>query len=233
MSDLMRITTVQNRTKGQFDITFLNHETATAIHRYHESFPVYRETPLVDLSGLAESLGVAAIYVKDESYRFGLNAFKVLGGSYAIGKVVANHLGLSLDELPFEYLISDEIRECLGEMTFITATDGNHGRGVAWTARQLHQKSIVYMPADTAAERAENIRKLGASVTIQDANYDECVRMADWLAKEKGYYIVQDTAWPGYEEIPRWIMQGYITMAYEAVRALEQLNQPITHVFPL
>lgn len=231
MSKDLKITTLQNRERGQYDISFLNEEVAENIHNYHASFPMYENTPFVSLNNLAERLNVKNLFVKDESYRFGLNAFKVLGGSYAIGEVVAEKLGIPLKELSFERLVSDEIREKLGEVTFITATDGNHGRGVAWTADQLKQKSIVYMPAGTAEERAENIRNLGAEVTIQDANYDECVRMANDLAEEKGYIMVQDTAWDGYEDIPRWIMQGYMTMSYEIAEELRKLDKKPTHIF--
>ncbi len=227
----LKITTLQNRERGAYDISFLNEDVAKTIHDYHASFPMYENTPLVSLTNLAKELDVQEIYVKDESYRFGLNAFKVLGGSYAIGEVVAEKLGIPLSELSFERLVSDEIREKLGEVTFITATDGNHGRGVAWTANQLKQKSIVYMPAGTAEERAVNIRNLGADVTIQDANYDECVRMANELAEEKGYIMVQDTAWDGYEDIPRWIMQGYMTMSFEIAEELRKLDSKPTHIF--
>lgn len=231
MSHDVKITQLQNRERGQYDISFLNEEVAKTIHDYHASFPMYENTPLVSLSKMAKMTGVKDIFVKDESYRFGLNAFKVLGGSYAIGEVVAEKLGIPLKELSFERLMSDEIREKLGVVTFITATDGNHGRGVAWTANELGQRSIVYMPRGTAEERAVNIRNLGAEVTIQEANYDECVRMANDLAEEKGYIMVQDTAWEGYEDIPRWIMQGYMTMSFEMAEELRELGKKPTHVF--
>ncbi len=231
MNKELKITTLQDRERGNYDISFLNDEVAQTIHRYHASFPMYENTPLISLANLAEQLDVKDVFVKDESYRFGLNAFKVLGGSYAIGEVVAEKLGIPLKDLSFDRLVSDDIRERLGEVTFITATDGNHGRGVAWTANQLKQRSIVYMPAGTAEERADNIRKLGAEVTVQDANYDECVRMANDLAEEKGYIMVQDTAWEGYEDIPRWIMQGYMTMSYEIAEELRRLEKKPTHIF--
>ena len=96
--------------------------------------------------------------MKDESYRFGLNAFKVLGGSYAIGNYMAKKLGEDISRLTFEQLASDETREQLGEIIFVTATDGNHGRGVAWTARQLKQRAVVYMPKGSALERLHNIQ---------------------------------------------------------------------------
>ena len=169
--------------------------------------------------------------MKDESYRFGLNAFKVLGGSYAIGRYIAKKLGKDISEITFDYLISDEVKNKLGDITFITATDGNHGRGVAWTANQLKQKCIVYMPKGSAKERVENIALEGAEVTVQDLNYDECVRLADENAKKNGWVMIQDTAWDGYEDIPKWIMQGYMTMAFESYEDLKQKNLKPSHVF--
>ena len=230
MNDL-KLKHLEHEAPGTFDISFLNEDVAKEILAYHSSFPMYERTPLARQEALAAELGVKDIFVKDESYRFGLNAFKVLGGSYALGKVVAQKLDMDLKDLPFERLVSDEIREKLGDVTFVTATDGNHGRGVAWTANQLKQHSIVYMPAGSAEERADNIAKEGAEVIITDTNYDESVRMANARAEENGYVMVQDTAWDGYEEIPLWIMQGYMTMAYEIEMELRMMQKKPTHVF--
>lgn len=221
----------QDETREKYDTTFLNEEIAREVHDYHKSFPMYEETPFLDLKNLAEKAGVKNILVKDESYRFGLNAFKVLGGSYAIGKVIAEKLDMDIKDLTFEKLTSKEVKDKLGDVTFITATDGNHGRGVAWAAKQLNQKSIVYMPRGSAEERVKNIEKEGATVKVLDANYDECVRQANELAEEKGYIMVQDTAWDGYEDIPKWIMQGYMTLAWEMYESLQEKNIKPTHLF--
>ena len=196
---------------------------------FHQSFPEYAPTPLVSLSSLAEFLGVKSIYVKDESYRFGLNAFKGLGGSFCIGNYVAQKLGMDVADLTYEYLTSPEVKDKLGKLTFITATDGNHGRGIAWTANRLEQGCVVLMPKGSASERLENIRALGAESWITDVNYDDTVRMAKRLADENGWILVQDTAWEGYEEIPTWIMQGYTTMGSEIVEQLEETRP--THIF--
>ena len=126
-------------------------------------------------------------------------------------------------------MTSDAVKEKLGELTFISATDGNHGRGVAWTANQLKQKSIILMPKGSSKERIENIQKEGADASITDLNYDDAVRLADRMARENGYVMVQDTAWDGYEDIPTWIMQGYMTMAYEAYQQLAGVRP--THIF--
>ncbi len=199
---------------------------------FHTSFPDYRPTPLQSLPHLAEALGVAGIYIKDESYRFGLNAFKALGGSYAIARYLAGKLNKDVSELPYPVLTSDAVKQALGDITFATTTDGNHGRGIAWTARQLRQKAIVFMPKGSSLKRLENIRAEGAEALITDLNYDDAVRMTAEKAKEHGWVVVQDTAWEGYEEIPLWIMQGYGTMSSEAVEQLQQLGvEKPSHVF--
>ncbi|WP_313341670.1 diaminopropionate ammonia-lyase [Sedimentibacter sp.] len=213
------------------DLSFVNEETAKKVLKYHSSFDQYTETPLVELKELAKHLGLKDVFIKDESYRFGLNAFKVLGGSYTIGQYIAKKLGKDIDELPYKTLISDKVKKELGELTFITATDGNHGRGIAWTAEQLKQKAIVYMPKGSAYERRDRIRAHGATCEITEWNYDDTVRYCNELAEKNGYVMVQDTSWPGYEELPRWIMQGYMTMAYEAYLKLQKQNIRPTHVF--
>ena len=204
---------VQNIQKGKTKENFadlLGIEQAKRVKEFHESFAEYSETPLVELKNYAKKTGVAAVFVKDESYRFGLNAFKVLGGSYAIGMYQKNHA-------------KDD------EMVYISATDGNHGRGVAWMAHHIGRKSVILMPRGSADERLLNIRQEGAEAFITEGNYDETVRMADQMAKDHGWVMVQDTAWEGYTDIPTWIMQGYMTMAYESYL---QLNGRIpSHIF--
>ena len=200
---------------------------------FHESFPQYSETPLTSLPHMAEYLGLSEVYVKDESYRFGLNAFKVLGGSFAIARFIAKETGKDVSELPYAVLTSEKLREEFGQATFFTATDGNHGRGVAWAANRLGQKAVVHMPKGSTQTRLENIAKEGAQVDIQEMNYDDCVRLAAKEADEtpRGV-IVQDTAWDGYEEIPAWIMQGYGTMAMEAGEQLKAAGcERPTHIF--
>lgn len=116
-------------------------QQARRVRSFHSSFKEYSPTPLIELTSLAQHLGIKNLFVKDESYRFGLNAFKVLGGSFAIGSYIANELGEDIDDLPYMRLVSDEVRSLLGSKTFITTTDGNHGRGVAWTANRLKQQA--------------------------------------------------------------------------------------------
>ena len=200
---------------------------------FHKTIPGYERTPLAHLTHMADRLGLKDVCVKDESYRFGLNAFKVLGGSFAMAKYIAKQTGRDISELDFETLTSDKLREEFGQATFFTATDGNHGRGVAWAANKLGQKAVVHMPKGSTQTRFDNIAKEGASVTIEELNYDDCVRLAAKEAAETPHgVIVQDTAWDGYEEIPSWIMQGYGSMAGEAAEQLREVevNRP-THVF--
>ena len=200
---------------------------------FHSSFPQYSITPLAELDGMAKYLGLAGLYVKNEAHRFGLNAFKVLGGSFAMGRYIAQELGRDVSEMTYGYLTSEKLREEFGQATFFTATDGNHGRGVAWAANRLGQKAVVHMPKGSAKSRFDNIAREGAQVTIEEVNYDDCVRMAAAEAAQTEHgVVVQDTAWEGYEEIPAWIMQGYGTMAGEAAEQLRQqeIGRP-THVF--
>ena len=221
--------------KGEIPDTALSLTGGGALERasrFHKTIPGYAPTPLVSLDHLARKLGVTQVLVKDESKRFGLNAFKALGGSYAMARCLGQRLGWPEEKLTFEALMAPEVREKLGELTFVTATDGNHGRGVAWAARQLGHKSVVYMPKGSAQERLDNIRAQGAQAEITDLNYDDAVRLANRMGQEHGWILVQDTAWPGYEEIPAWIMEGYTTIAWELFQQLEDLGGRMpTHLF--
>ncbi|WP_066497779.1 diaminopropionate ammonia-lyase [Abyssisolibacter fermentans] len=232
MNECFKLVHYDRKKDNLFPVDNFGYKNAQKVQKFHASFPEYSETPLVKLDNLAQNLGIKKIFVKDESYRFGLNAFKVLGGSYSIGNYIAKALGLDISELPYERLISHEIRDKFGEKTFVTATDGNHGRGVAWTANRLKQKSVVYMPKGSAEERLKNIQALGSDASITDLNYDDAVRLANSGAEKNGWIMVQDTAWEGYEDIPSWIMQGYTTMAYEAAQQLKayEIEKP-THIF--
>ena len=208
---------------GQVDTSAYSLATTEPVRKLHTSFDVYNETPLIELKNFK---GVRSVFVKDESQRFGLKAFKGLGGVWAIYKVISRELGLSnptLDEL-------FQRRDELSEMTFITTTDGNHGKGVSWAAGLFGCKSYVFMPRGTVEVRAQAIRDAGsATVEITDMTYDDCVKFTARLAEEKHWHLIQDTSWAGYEDIPAQIMLGYSTLAYEALR---QMNyQRPTHIF--
>lgn len=207
MQERFELTPFVRRTTGLADAAPFGVEAAKKVRAFHQSMAEYTVTPLRSLKELAAHLGVKGLYVKDESYRFGLNAFKALGGSYAM----------------------HGYEGCANKPVFATATDGNHGRGVAWAAARIGCEAHVYMPKGTAQERLDNIRKLGAHAEITDMCYDDTVRYTARLARENGWVLMQDTAWPGYEEVPAKIMQGYTTLGVEIVEQLGSVRP--THVF--
>lgn len=199
---------------------------------FHRQIPGYKPSPLRSLSGLADMIGVGGIWVKDESVRLNLNSFKVLGGSFAIYRYIKHRLGMDDEELSFDELTSEETLAKLGDITFATATDGNHGRGVAWAAQKLRCKAVIYVHKDTSVARIRAIESYGAEVHIIDGTYDDAVRMAGEQAEANGWQVISDTSWEGYEDIPRWVMQGYTTMLSEAQEQLAGTGivKP-THVF--
>lgn len=227
--------THNNMPKGDAEnqLALMKPQQIEKVRQFHRSFPQYQPTPLVALPHLAQHFGVGNIFVKDESYRFGLNAFKVLGGSFAMAKFIAEQTGHDISDLHFSALTSPETKKQLGDYTFFTATDGNHGRGVAWAANQIGQHSVVYMPKGSSETRLQNILNEGARASITDLNYDDAVRLATAeSAKTPNSVVIQDTAWDGYEEIPGWIMQGYGTMASEADYQLKACGaERPTHIF--
>lgn len=204
-----------------------NKEIASRVRNLHRKIEGYNPTPLVSLECLAKKLGLKNILVKDESKRFGLNAFKVLGGSYALAKLLAEKLNIDINQFDLK-----NIKNLLQEpVVFTTATAGNHGIGVAWAAREMGQKAVVFMPKGAASTSVERIKALGADCIVTDVNYDDTVRLANKTAQENGWLLVQDTAWDGYETIPTWISQGYMTMADEAVEQLNEFKNLVpTHI---
>lgn len=227
MANLQYVLHKGNKNTGS--LKFVQPEAMQAVLEFHNGIAGYAQTPLVSLPNLAKQLGVGQIFVKDESARFGLNAFKALGGSYAIAKYLCGKLNIPVDRNSFNVLCSEEARAKLGTVTFVTATDGNHGRGVAWAAKLLGHKAVVYLPEGSSQERLNNIRALGAEAEITKFNYDGAVRLAYAMSRKHGWVLVQDTAWSGYEEIPTWIMQGYTTMAQEIAAQLNGITP--THLF--
>ncbi|GAB1475455.1 hypothetical protein MASR2M70_02870 [Bacillota bacterium] len=218
--------------QGKVSVDGFSREVTRKVRSFHKSFPEYKVTPLRSLKELSKALRVESVWIKDESFRFGLNAFKVLGGSYSVGNYLAKRLNMDIDKITFDLLKSDEIRNALGDITFVTATDGNHGRGVAWAAARLGQKSVVLMPKGSAEIRLANIQKEGADARITDLNYDDTVRLAKEYAKEIGGVIIQDSVKEGYKEIPTWIMQGYTTIIDEVLEQLAENDcKAPTHVF--
>lgn len=208
---------------ASFPFSCLDARAAALARRFHASLPGYAPTPLRSLDRLAAALGLGRVLVKDESRRFGLNAFKALGASWAVARLLARRLDLPLENLSAAALRGLRARQQNKELLLLTATDGNHGRGLAWTARQLGLRASVFMPKGSDPARAEAIRALGAQCEITQCNYDDTVRHAASQARRDGV-LVQDTAWPGYEEIPLWIMQGYTTLALEAHEQMREMG---------
>ena len=208
------------------DTSAYNFAATKNIRRLHTALAAYNVTPLIELKNFAAAKNIRAVYVKDEAHRFGLKAFKALGGVWAIYTVISRELGLSNPTL-------DEIfsrRAELDKLTFITTTDGNHGKGVSWAAGLFGCKSRVYMPRGTVEVRAQAIRDAGsATVEITDMTYDDCVKFTAHLAAKNHWHLIQDTSWLGYEDIPAQIMLGYSTLAYEAIRQMNFVRP--THIF--
>ncbi len=208
------------------DTSAYNFAATENIRRLHTALAAYNVTPLIELKNFAAAKNIRAVYVKDEAHRFGLKAFKALGGVWAIYTVISRELGLSNPTL-------DEIfsrRAELDKLTFITTTDGNHGKGVSWAAGLFGCKSRVYMPRGTVEVRAQAIRDAGsATVEITDMTYDDCVKFTAHLAAKNRWHLIQDTSWRGYEDIPAQIMLGYSTLAYEAIRQMNFVRP--THIF--
>lgn len=202
-------------------------ELPAGLCKFHESLPGYRETPLVALESLSRRLGVKRLWVKDENARFDLKAFKVLGASYAIAVTIAQETGIDPADLTFDRILSAAL--AMRKPIFVTATDGNHGRAVAWTAEKLGCRAVVYLPGGSSRHRLEAIRSFGAEASLVDGNFDDAVRFAAEQAAANGWVLMQDTAWPGYEAIPTAIMQGYTTLLSESYRQLA--DERPTHVF--
>lgn len=209
-----------------------NIDCARTARAFHRQIPGYKMTPLRSLPNLAHMLGLGGIYVKDEAQRLELNSFKVMGGSFALYRFIQKKLGMSDKELTYEYLISKECHDKLGDITFASATDGNHGRGIAWASMKLGHKCVIYVHKDTSKPRIEAIRGYGAKVVVVNGNYDDAVRQVAVDAKKNNWQIISDTSWDGYTEIPAWIMQGYTTIMLEAQEQFAGLGitKP-SHVF--
>ena len=169
---------------------------AAEARAFHAGLPGYAPTPLVEVPAIASELGVGQVFVKDESARMGLAAFKVLGASWAVHQV------LSRQSAP-------------GPVTLVAATDGNHGRALAWMARLRGQRAHVFVPSGVHPAAVAAITAEGAQVTEITGSYDDAIRLAAKAAREPEAELVQDAGWPGYEQVPGWIVDGYSTLFAE------------------
>ena len=161
----------------------------------HRSLPGYAPTPLIDAPELAEEWGVGRVWMKFERERFGLPAFKFLGVSWAAQRL--------LGDPPHD-----------ARLELVAATDGNHGRAVARVARTRGLGATILVPAGTARARIDAIESEGATVRVVDGSYDDAVRLGAELADERRL-VLSDTSWPGYEEVPGWVIEGYSTIFHE------------------
>ncbi len=191
--------------------------------RFHRRLPGYEQTPLIDAPKLAEALGVGKVFVKDESSRLGLPAFKVLGASWAVYRALEERLGKDFGDWE-EIGELEERLEPLRPLSLVAATDGNHGRAVAWVARLLGLGAKIFVPDGMVLARRKSIAEEGAEVIVVDGTYDEAVELS---AAEEGEraLLVSDMSWPGYERIPLWVIEGYSTMLWEIDDALERRNE--------
>ncbi|MCP4152364.1 MAG: diaminopropionate ammonia-lyase [bacterium] len=204
--------------------TFLESEDML---EFHKSIDGYAPTPLVSLPGIAAALGVKDVFVKDESHRFGIQAFKAFGASYAIFRFLKSQWESRFEgEFNAKSFKDPEVLKKLGAFTFCAATDGNHGRAVAWTANKLKQKAFIYMPDDTAQSRIDNIEAEGAEVRLVPGTFDDCVKECAKDAEANGWQAISDTAYPGNMEIPKYIMLGYTSVFREMEDSINALPEP-------
>ena len=189
----------------------INHRTAplpagaspgSDVQAFHATLPGYEPSPLRELPTVAAAVGVGRLLVKDESWRLGLPAFKILGASWAVHRALQGRDG---------------------PVRLVTATDGNHGRAVARVARLRGLPSTILVPAGTAQARIEGIESEGAEVVVVDGTYDDAVARAAAMASAR-HVVVSDTSWPGYEDVPRWVTEGYSTIFVELAEQLADLG---------
>ena len=199
-------------------------EATRAPLAFHRKLPGYSPTPLTSVPGLANRLGIGAVYVKDESSRLGLPAFKMLGGSWASYRSIIERTGIDPEGWETIEDLALQLEPHL-PLTLATATDGNHGRAVARFAKLLGLKSRIWVPKGTVAPRIEAIEAEGAIVRITNGTYDDAVAEAG-LAADANTLVVSDTSWPGYEIVPRWVIDGYSTMMFELEDQLASMGLP-------
>lgn len=197
-----------------------------------EKWPNYAKSPLLELSKLAQQINVAEVYYKDESERFGLSSFKALGGAYAVSRLLIKEINKQYpnETVTTEDLVLRKYSDITQHITVTCATDGNHGRSVAWGAQSFGCQCIIYIHSTVSQGRADAIASYGAKVVRTLGNYDDAVRQVDEDARKHDRFIVSDTSYEGYLDVPKDVMQGYAIMADEALSQLPS-NQKLTHVF--
>jgi len=194
------------------------------------AWPGYGATPLVALPHLAGDAGIASLHYKDEGTRFGLGSFKALGGAYAVAQLLRREVArIHGADLPgIDEILDGRHGAVVSNVTVCCATDGNHGRSVAWGARTFGCNCVIFIHETVSEGRKDAIEVFGAKVIRTVGNYDDSVRAAQETATREGWFVVSDTSYPGYTEVPKDVMQGYEVMAAEACDALDL---PPTHIF--
>ena len=196
------------------------------------SWPGYAPAPIVKLDALAQSLGLREVWYKDERGRFGLKSFKALGGAYAVANVLRKLVMRERDvaNVTSRQLLAGEFADVVRKATVTCATDGNHGRSVAWGAQLFGCRCVIFVHEQVSQGRRDAIARFGADVRAVNGNYDDAVRHAAAIAAANGWTVVSDTSYPGYRDIPLDVMHGYGVMAAEIERQLPG-GEPPTHVF--
>ncbi|GJL83025.1 MAG: PLP-dependent lyase/thiolase [marine bacterium B5-7] len=205
--------------------TVISADSIGAAAREIKSWPGYGPTPLRSLDTLASELDIATLWYKDEAQRFALGSFKALGGAYAVLCLLMRETSMSAAEIS-----THKARDQVADITVVTATDGNHGRAVAWGAQRFGCRARIYIHAEVSAYREQAMAELGAEVVRVDGNYDESVRQAARDARDNNWFVVSDTSWPGYTEVPAQVMAGYTVMVGELFNQWPDGQLP-THVF--
>lgn len=201
--------------------------TKVSPYQFHQSIPGYKATPLLQWKHFANHLGINNLFIKDESQRFELKAFKMLGASYAIANELVKHL--RQEDTHWDFASIKKQQDDYRQVHLVTATDGNHGRAVAWCGKQFGCQSTVFMPKGSSKFRLEAIQNYATHAEITNRIYDDTVALAEQQAKENNWWLIQDTAWEGYTQVPDNIMRGYFTLMLEFEEQAQ--SQWPTHVF--
>ena len=214
----------RQRAYGQTQERVMSRATRKAARETIAGWPDYFPTPLVDLPGLASRLGVGGLRIKYEGGRFGLGSFKALGGAYGVLRVLSRETGQAMDDI-----MAGRARDAVAGVTVCCATDGNHGRAVAWAAAMAGAHCAIYLHDHVSQGREDAIAAFGADIVRVKGTYDDSVVKAAEEARDRGWIVLSDTSWPGYEDIPSWVMQGYTVLLSEAMEQMAK-RRP-SHVF--
>ena len=209
---------------GEQQARVLSRATRDAARQAITNWPAYAPTPLVDLPQLASRLGIGGLRIKYEGGRFGLGSFKALGGAYGVLRVLARRTGRTMDDI-----MAGRARDEASAVTVCCATDGNHGRAVAWGAGLAGVRCVIYLHDHVSQGREDAIAAYGADIVRVPGTYDDSVLKAAEDADRRGWIVLSDTSWPGYDDIPSWVMQGYTMIMTEAME--QMVARWPSHVF--